>query len=289
MKRIESIEAMRNFSCQAQQKHHTIGLVPTMGALHRGHLSLIQTAREECQEVVVSIFVNPTQFGKNEDYHRYPRHWEQDCSLAEAAGATAVFLPTASEMYPAGYQTTLHLGELTHHLCGTHRPGHFDAVATVVSKLLLIVTPHRAYFGQKDAQQLRVIQQMTTDLNMNVTIVPLPTLREMDGLAMSSRNAYLSPGERKAATILYQALLNTEKAAHSGITSPAALQQLLVSQLSSEPLAQVEYAAVADPLTLRSLTQRQPSMLLAVAVRIGDTRLIDNLLIHLSTEERAAI
>ncbi|SMP66650.1 pantoate--beta-alanine ligase [Anoxynatronum buryatiense] len=281
MKKLENIEKMQQFSFQARKKSHIIGLVPTMGALHQGHLSLIQAARQECHEVVVSIFVNPTQFGENEDYERYPRDWNQDCSLAAAAGATAVFLPSASDIYPPSYQTTLHLDSLTQHLCGAHRPGHFDAVATVVCKLLNIVAPHRAYFGQKDVQQLRVIQQMTADLNMNVGIVPMPTLRESDGLAMSSRNAYLSPSERLAAGIIYQALLTTEQAAQAGETSPLILQQLLLSHLVSEPLVHVEYAAVADPVTLTPLEQQQSSMLLAVAVRIGDTRLIDNLLINL--------
>ena len=253
----------------------TVGLVPTMGYLHEGHLSLIRRAREECDHVVVSIFVNPMQFGPKEDLARYPRDIERDLSLIEAY-TDLVWMPTAEIMYPPGYQTWVEVEAMTHPLEGAKRPGHFRGVTTVVAKLFNAVQPQKVYFGQKDAQQAAVIRQMTRDLNFPIEIVVCPTVREADGLAMSSRNVYLDPDQRKAATVLYRALSAAKEAYENGERDAGTLRQIMRDMLASESLAQMQYVSCADYETLEELDKVKRKALLSMAVFIGKTRLIDN-------------
>ena len=255
------------------------GLVPTMGALHAGHCSLITQARSECDSVGVSIFVNPAQFGPNEDLGQYPRNLEQDLAILEPMGVDLVWVPKPEVVYPAGFQTHISLDELSCRLEGHHRPGHFRGVATVVTKLFNVFTPDRAYFGQKDAQQIVVIRQMVADLNFALEIVVCPTVRDPDGLAVSSRNAYLCPQERSAACILYRALLAASAEYEAGERNAVYLRSLVVTALSKEPLAKTEYVSLADPATLVELARVEGRALLSLAVRIGSTRLIDNLVL----------
>jgi pantoate--beta-alanine ligase len=259
----------------------TFGLVPTMGALHDGHASLIRRAMGECDHVGVSIFVNPLQFGSGEDLEKYPRTIEDDLALLEELGAALVFTPAADSMYPSGYQTWIKVENVTAPLEGAARPGHFRGVVTVVAKLFNAFQPDRAYFGQKDAQQAVVIRRMVKDLNFPVAIVVCPTVRESDGLALSSRNAYLGPEERKAATVLYRALVSAKNSYEKGEQDGAVLRSVMQSVIESEPLAAAEYISAADPETLLELQQIVPEngALLSMAVRIGETRLIDNLLL----------
>jgi len=253
----------------------TVGLVPTMGYLHEGHLSLIRRAREECDHVVVSIFVNPTQFGPKEDLAKYPRDIERDLSLIEAY-TDLVWMPTAEIMYPPGYQTWVEVEAMTHLLEGAKRPGHFRGVTTVVAKLFNAVQPNKAYFGQKDAQQAAVIRQMTRDLNFPIEIVVCPIVREADGLAMSSRNVYLESDQRKAATVLYRALSTAKDAYESGEQDAETLRQIMRDGLASESLAQMQYVSCADYETLEEVDKVKRKALLSMAVFIGKTRLIDN-------------
>jgi pantoate--beta-alanine ligase len=253
-----------------------IGFVPTMGALHAGHMSLIEAARRAGQRVVVSIFVNPTQFGPNEDFSRYPRDEEGDARQCRAAGADLIFLPPVEAMYPPGSVTRVHLSKLTDTLCGPFRPGHFDGVATIVAKLLNLVQPAAAYFGEKDAQQLAVIRRMVADLDIPVRIVGCPTVREPDGLAMSSRNRYLSPEHRRQATCIFAALRQAAAAIAAGQRDAAKLRSDMRAVLEASGPLQIEYAEVVDAATLQPLEQISSSALLAIAVRIGGTRLIDN-------------
>ena len=253
-----------------------LGLVPTMGYLHKGHLSLVSRARAECRSVAVSIFVNPTQFGPAEDLAQYPRDLERDLRQLEAAGADMVWTPTPEIMYPTGYQTWVEVEKVTQGLEGAQRPGHFRGVATVVSKLFNAVRPAKAYFGQKDAQQAAVIRQMTRDLNFPIEIVVCPIVREADGLAMSSRNVYLSPGERRAATVLYRALNEAQAAYKGGERRADALRDVMQKTLAEEPLAKVQYVSCADYDTLRELDKVTGKTLLSMAVFFGKTRLIDN-------------
>ena len=276
---IEKIAEMRRLVKQAHAAGQTVGLVPTMGALHEGHLSLIRRARAENDVVVVSIFVNPTQFGPHEDFARYPRPWERDARLAEEAGADVVFHPSAEEMYPEGYSTWVEVEGLTEGLCGASRPGHFRGVATVVTKLLHICQPERVYFGQKDAQQLAVIRRMVLDLNFPVEVVDCPTVREADGLALSSRNVYLSPEERAQAPVLYRALCEVERLVQTGETQVSELVAAAQAVLAEAPLAQVEYVEIVDAESLEPVARVEGPCLVALAVRFGDTRLIDNVLI----------
>lgn len=255
------------------------GLVPTMGYLHQGHLSLVERARAECEHVGVSVFVNPTQFGPSEDLERYPRDLEADLRQLERLGVDLVWTPTVEEMYPAGFQTWVTVENVTAPLEGKQRPGHFRGVATVVAKLFNAFTPERAYFGQKDAQQVVVIRRMAQDLNFPVEVVVCPTVREPDGLALSSRNAYLSPQERQAATVLHRALTSAEEAYAAGERDAELLRALMSSTLASEPLAREEYVSVADPETLDELNRVTSGALLSMAVRIGKTRLIDNVVL----------
>ena len=256
-----------------------LGFVPTMGYLHEGHLALVRCARRENPAVAVSIFVNPTQFGPDEDLDRYPRDLERDLRLLEAEGVDLVWTPTPEVMYPPGYQTWVEVTDLTRPLEGAHRPGHFRGVTTVVTKLFTAVQPRRAYFGQKDAQQARVILQMTRDLNLPVEIVVCPTVREPDGLALSSRNTYLTPEQRRAATVLYRALQAARAEYDAGRRDAEHLRQTMRTVLDAEPLARTQYVSCADPDTLQELHGPVDKALLSLAVFVGQTRLIDNLLL----------
>ena len=261
-----------------------LGLVPTMGALHPGHLSLVAAARAECEIVAASIFVNPTQFAPGEDYESYPRTFEDDCRQLEAAGVDLLFAPTAADMYPAGNTTFVDPGPIASRLDGASRPGHFRGVATIVARLFHITCPDRAYFGQKDAAQVAVIRSITRDLNFATHIVVCPTVREPDGLAMSSRNVKLSPDERTRALILSRALnaardLATRNLAARRNTSTTALCAAMMEVFAAEPDLQLDYAAVVDPYTLLPVPDLSQGALVAVAAWVGETRLIDNLLL----------
>ena len=256
----------------------TLGFVPTMGFLHDGHLSLVRAAATENDLVAVSIFVNPTQFGPNEDFTRYPRDEERDLELLRAAGVAAVYMPSAATVYPEGYQTYVTVERVTQRLEGEVRPGHFRGVATVVLKLFNAVEADRAYFGRKDAQQLRVIQRMVRDLDMGVEIVPCAIVRESDGLAMSSRNVYLSPEQRQAATVLSRALLGARGAYQAGERDADMLRSLVYVHLGSEPLGEVDYVSLGDDATLDELDGIVSGpALLSIVVRFGPTRLLDNI------------
>jgi pantoate--beta-alanine ligase len=257
-----------------------LGLVPTMGYLHAGHLSLVSTARSECASVAASIFVNPTQFGPNEDLAAYPRDLERDLKLLEEAGVDLVWAPTPEVMYPPGYQTWVSVEEVTQPLEGNMRPGHFRGVATIVAKLFNAVQPDRAYFGQKDAQQVVVIRQMVRDLNFPLEIIVCPIVREADGLALSSRNTYLDAAQRQAATVLQRALQRAGQAFQAGEHDAEALRRIMTETIESEPLARLQYVSCADAGSLEELQGPVTGQaLLSMAVYIGKTRLIDNLLI----------
>lgn len=256
-----------------------LGLIPTMGYLHEGHLSLARRARAENRHVAATIFVNPTQFGPSEDLARYPRDLPRDLALLEAEGVELIFAPSAEEMYPPGFGVSIDVGPIATPLEGAARPGHFRGVATVVCKLFTITAPQRAYFGQKDAQQTLVIRRMTRDLNLPVELVICPTIREADGLAMSSRNVYLKPEERRAATVLIRALRATEQHFAAGERNGAALRAAMHAILAAEPLARPEYVSVADLDDLHELDQVTNQALASLAVRIGATRLIDNVIL----------
>ncbi|HKP54144.1 MAG TPA: pantoate--beta-alanine ligase [Chloroflexia bacterium] len=260
----------------------TLGFVPTMGYLHAGHISLVDLARRESHVVAVSIFVNPTQFGPNEDLSRYPRDLQRDLAMLEDAGVDWVFTPTAKEIYPPAYSTYVDVRGVTEPLEGAARPGHFVGVATVVAKLFNLVQPHRAYFGQKDAQQTAVIRQMVRDLNFPLEIAVGETLREKDGLAMSSRNVYLNPEERQAATVLYRALSAAKALWEGGERRGGPLRAAMSHTLQAEPLARPDYVSVAGPATLHELddTGDAREALASLAVRIGKTRLIDNFVLR---------
>lgn len=280
---VTKIPEMRKIVAKWRQAGGKVGLVPTMGYFHRGHLTLMERARAENDYVVVSLFVNPTQFGPGEDFARYPRDLERDRRLAEEAGVDALFHPSAEEMYPGGYQTYVEVTELSQGLCGASRPGHFRGVATVVTKLFNIVTPDRAYFGEKDAQQLRVIKRMVADLNLPVEIRPVPTVREEDGLAMSSRNTYLSPEERRQATALYQSLLWAKERVAEGERDPARFREGMERIIAGYPLVNLEYLEFRDDETLAPLAELKGKVLIAIAARVGTARLIDNITVEVET------
>ncbi|MBX6341415.1 MAG: pantoate--beta-alanine ligase, partial [Thermomicrobiaceae bacterium] len=250
-----------------------------MGYLHAGHLALVERARGENDRVVVSIFVNPTQFGPQEDFNRYPRDLERDLALLREARVDAVFAPSVAEMYPPGFATYVEVGGVTERLEGAARPGHFRGVATVVTKLFNIVQPDRAYFGQKDAQQLVVIRKMVADLAIPVEVVAVPTVREPDGLALSSRNVYLSPEERRAAVALSQGLFAARDRFQAGERDAEALRETVRARVAREPLVRLEYVSVADPETLEELSTVGDRALVSLAARVGATRLIDNVLL----------
>jgi len=268
---IEHAAAMLEASRRWRREGKSIGLVPTMGALHAGHMGLVEAARGENDVVVVSVFVNPLQFGPNEDLDRYPRDWDRDAKMLREAEVDAVYRPTAEEMYPPDSSTRVHVSGVTDTLEGAARPGHFEGVATVVTKLLAAVQPDRAYFGQKDAQQVAVVRRLVRDLDLGVEIRVVPIVREPDGLALSSRNVYLSPAERCAAAGIGAALREAAAAYGSGERDPIKLRAHIAGRLSLEPLVQVEYAELVDPATFQ-----KPGTLAVIAVRVGKTRLIDN-------------
>ena len=258
-----------------------LGLVPTMGALHDGHLALVKQARADNATVAASIFVNPTQFGANEDLSTYPRDMERDLALLEREGVALVYAPTAEEVYPRGFDTWIEPGALANRLEGEARPGHFRGVATVVAKLFNVIGPDRAYFGQKDGQQLAVIRQMARDLNMQVDIVAVPTVRDADGLALSSRNAYLTQAEREVAPVVFRALSAARSLWEGGERNADNLRSAVVQTLESEPLLQaIDYVSVADGTTLEELEQVEGQAMVSTAVRLGRTRLIDNVVLE---------
>lgn len=276
MKTVNTISEIRAITKEWKSKNFSIGFVPTMGYLHEGHKSLIEKARLENDKVIVSIFVNPTQFGPNEDFEKYPRDLEKDETLCSDAGADLIFAPEVIEMYPEGASTYVDVEGITEGLCGEKRPGHFRGVCTVVSKLFNIVAPHRAYFGEKDAQQLAVIKRMVKELNFDIEVIGCPIIREEDGLAKSSRNTYLSPEERIAATVLSRSLNKAKEALSQGEQNSANLKNIILRELTSEPLAKIDYVEIVDSITLKPIGNIEKSILAAIAVFIGKTRLIDN-------------
>ena len=268
---------MKEKSKEARLEQRVIGLVPTMGALHAGHLALVERAQKECSPVYASIFLNPKQFGPHEDLSRYPRPLEADIEKLNSARVDGLFLPSAAEVYPPGFSTHVHVEGLSERLEGKSRPGHFRGVATVVLKLFEIVQPNYAYFGRKDAQQARIIQHMARDLNLDVEIAVCPIVRESDGLAMSSRNTYLDPEERQAATVLYRALQAAAAEIHAGTRDPMRLQRTLHRILEAEPRARVDYAEIVDADTFEPVVRLTRSCYALLAVHLGRTRLIDNM------------
>jgi pantoate--beta-alanine ligase len=281
---IHDIAHLRETIREARQRGLTVGLVPTMGALHAGHLSLIEAARHTTAYVVVSIFVNPTQFGQHEDLARYPRPLAQDLELCAGAGVDLVFNPDPATMYPPSYRTFVEVTGLQDILCGASRPGHFRGVATVVLKLFNQVLPDRAFFGQKDAQQVRIIQQMVRDLDVPVAIEVCPIVRESDGLAQSSRNRYLDASQRRQATVLYRALEEARSRIEAGERDGEAIRRLLAERIAATPGAVLDYAVVVDAETLAPAAGLHGPTLLALAVKFGQTRLIDNLLQAVSSQ-----
>ena len=277
---VTRIDDMSLVSEQRRSEGKIIGIVPTMGAIHEGHLSLIRRARDHSGFVVVSIFVNPAQFGPGEDFNKYPRDLEGDARKIESAGADLIFAPTREEMYPAGYATYVTVENLTGELCGRSRPTHFRGVTTVVAKLFIIVNPHVAVFGQKDAQQAAVIKRMVRDLNLPVTINVAPIVREPDGLAMSSRNSYLTAEQRRNATVLYRSLRMAEELAASGVESSQEILQKVRELIEKKEGAEIDYIDMVDPDEIHHVDKVGKSALLALAVKFGDTRLIDNIMLY---------
>ncbi len=276
MEILRTVAELRGWSRENHSKNTTVGLVPTMGALHAGHASLIRAAASECGAVAVSIFVNPTQFGPNEDYGRYPRSFEADCALAEAAGAGVIFAPAVEELYPAGAATFVEVQGLSQRLDGKSRPGHFRGVATVVAKLLIAAEPDRAFFGQKDAAQVAVLRRMVTDLRLATEIVVCPIVREADGLALSSRNVYLSADERGSALVLSRSVREVEAMVAGGERRSGMLNDAALRAFTSEPSVRVDYIELVDWATLEPVETAVPGSLFAVAAWVGATRLIDN-------------
>ncbi|RMF74246.1 MAG: pantoate--beta-alanine ligase [Acidobacteria bacterium] len=281
MELIRRLHLMREISQEARGRGRKIGLVPTMGALHDGHLSLVRRARELCDLVVVSVFVNPAQFGPNEDFDRYPRDLTRDADLCVQEGVDYLFAPSGEEMYPPGYRTWVEVEGLSDVFEGASRPGHFRGVATVVLKLFNIVRPHFSFFGQKDGQQVVIVQRMIRDLNLDVELVVCPTQRDADGLALSSRNAYLDPDERAAATCLYRALERArELIEDQGVRDARQVEAAMRQVIESEPLARLDYLAITDTETLERVDEIDRRVLVALAVWIGETRLIDNMILE---------
>ncbi|MEW6661819.1 MAG: pantoate--beta-alanine ligase [Bacillota bacterium] len=279
MEVLSTVQEVRAFVKKQRNQGKSIGFVPTMGALHEGHLQLMRSAKEEHETVIISIFVNPTQFGQGEDFAFYPRDFSRDRELAQGVGVDAVFYPEVAEIYPPGFKTYVNVEALSEILCGRSRQGHFRGVATVVAKLLNIVQPDTAYFGQKDAQQATLIMRMVQDLNIPVVIRVLPTVREADGLAMSSRNVYLSSEERKAATVLHRALMKSKLLLSHGEMKAAMLVEAVRREIEAEPLARIDYVEIRDAKTLEEVDVVKEPVLVAVAVFFGATRLIDNIVL----------
>jgi pantoate--beta-alanine ligase len=279
MEVIQRIPQMKEVSRKARSEGKVIGLVPTMGFLHEGHLGLVREARKMADIVVVSIFVNQAQFSPTEDFDKYPRDITRDAEMLTAEKTDYIFLPKAEEMYPENYHTYVKVRDLSAKMCGVSRPDHFEGVTTVVLKLFHIVDPHFAYFGQKDAQQLVIIRKMVSDLNLDVEIVRLPIVREPDGLALSSRNTYLSPEERKAATVLYRALQYAQKRIDEGEKKSKTLIKEMCEIIEKEPLARIDYVSITDMNELKELKTLKGKALIALAVYFGSTRLIDNIIV----------
>ncbi|AQS57917.1 pantoate--beta-alanine ligase [Desulforamulus ferrireducens] len=280
MRLCKTINEMRSFIKAVRAEGKIVGLVPTMGYLHQGHMSLVREAKSRCDVVVVSIFVNPTQFGPNEDYHSYPRDLQKDAALVAEAGVDVIFAPEVAEMYPAGFSSYVEVTGVSECLCGASRPGHFRGVATVVSKLFHIVQPDLAFFGQKDFQQVLVIKRMVADLNMTVQIVEVPIVREADGLAMSSRNVYLSPEERQAALVLSRSLKLAQELVAQGERDIATLRDRVCQEINKETLANIDYVEIRSLPNLQTIDKLEGQALLALAVRFGKTRLIDNTILE---------
>jgi len=278
LKILESIKEAKEFVRETKKENLKLGFVPTMGFLHKGHLSLMERAKIDCDIVVASIFVNPLQFGQGEDFESYPSSLEKDFEKLRTKGVDAIFLPKASELYPVEFQTYVEVTEVSQNLCGASRPDHFKGVTTVVAKLFNIVEADKAYFGLKDAQQVQVIKQMVRDLNMNVEIIPLPIVREVDGLAMSSRNAYLNPEQRKAALILNKALMRAKQLMELGEQDAKIIKEEIEKKINLEQLARIDYVELVDFETFKSIAKIEKNVLVALAVRVGETRLIDNFL-----------
>lgn len=277
---IRDIPALKEKIKNTKETGKTIGFVPTMGYLHQGHLSLIKAARKECDFVVVSIYVNPIQFGAGEDFEEYPRDLTRDAQLSQEVGVDLIFAPSDRAMYPGGYATFVEVKRLTEGLCGKNRPGHFKGVTTVVTKLFNLVEPHKSYFGQKDAQQALVLKKMVEDLNMNMELKIMPTLREPDGLAMSSRNSYLSPEEREAGQALFKSLSRAEKMIVQGIRESKEIIFHVRQILQKEDLLDIEYIEIVDTKNLERIGKLQGEVLIALAARVGKTRLIDNIMVE---------
>ena len=286
MRTIRSLSGLAVWSRSLHREGVSVGLVPTMGALHEGHRSLIRTARLCCDAVVVSLFVNPKQFGRGEDFSRYPRHFRTDAAVCRREGVDVLFAPSRDAMYPDGFRTRVSVDELTARWEGEFRPSHFEGVSTVVTKLISLSRPDCAFFGQKDFQQARVVKQLVADLSLGTRIVVCPTVREPDGFAVSSRNAYLSPRQRRAAPILYAALQAGRQAIREGIRAGTTISRVMGKVIRSEPSATVDYVAVCDPNTLQPLKRLTGQTLLLGAIRIGSVRLIDNLLVNLPRRTR---
>lgn len=280
MKLVKTIEEMRAFRKATRKNSKRFGLVPTMGALHEGHLSLVRAARDKSDIVAVSIFVNPTQFGPQEDFAKYPRNLESDCALLQREHVDVIFAPSVEDMYPAGAATWVTVEGMSDRLRGRSRPGHFRGVTTVVSKLFHIIEPDAAFFGQKDAAQVAIIRRMVRDLNMPVSVEVCPIIRESDGLALSSRNAYLNPGERKSALVLYRSLRRAQELFDRGERESAKLIATAKQEFAKEPSARLDYFDIVDPDSLESIRAISKRALIAVAAYVGNTRLIDNIVVN---------
>jgi pantoate--beta-alanine ligase len=278
MRVVKNVSEMQTLAEEFRNSGSIIGFVPTMGFLHEGHLSLMRNLRKQCDVLVVSIFVNPTQFAANEDLAKYPRDFQRDQQLCRAEKVDVIFYPSSPEMYPEPYRTFIQIEDLSKVMCGHSRPDHFRGVATVVAKLFNIVKPHLAIFGEKDYQQAVIIRQMVKDLNFDVQIITAPIVREKDGLAMSSRNKYLSGEERKYAPLLYQSLLEAKKMCQRGVRNPNEIMEKMTTLLEKIPQARIDYIALVDPETLTPVETIQGKILIALAVNIGSTRLIDNII-----------
>jgi len=280
---------MKEAARQARAENHVVGLVPTMGALHEGHLSLVRRARQECSRVYASLFVNPKQFGANEDFAKYPRSFDSDAALFAELGVDALFAPAPDEIYPPGFSTYVNVEGTSDRLEGRSRPGHFRGVATVVLKLFEIAQPDYAYFGRKDAQQVAVIRRMVRDLNLSVQIVVCPIIREADGLALSSRNAYLNAEERRAATVLHRALQAARTKLAEGVRDVLEIQTAMRAVFSAEPLAQLDYAEIVSADTFEPALRVAGTSYVLVAARLGKTRLLDNMLIEFAEKDSAEL
>ncbi len=280
MRIFNNIKDMRHCARKLRAEGKTIALVPTMGALHEGHLSLMRKAHIDADVLVISIFVNPIQFGPGEDYKQYPRNFEFDMALVNDVGVDIIFTPKDSEMYPDGFKTSVRVGDLGERLCGASRPGHFEGACTIVAKLFNIIRPDYAYFGRKDAQQALIIRRMAADMNVGVEVVVLPIVRDKDGLAISSRNAYLNSKERKAAPVLYKSLEMAKKLIDAGERKAGIIKQQMQDLIQAQKLAQLEYISVCEFENLTEVDTIKPNTLIALAVKIGKARLIDNYLVE---------